>query len=80
MIDITVKYFAALAEHAHTTKETMTIDNPSIESLYTQLKNKYKFPYEFSEIKTAINTSYVDNNTVIQPHDTVVFITPVAGG
>lgn len=79
-MQITVKYYAALAELANTTREQLEIDDNSLSVLYQRLKQKYSFPYEFSQVRVAINAQYVPEDTALQPNDTVLFITPVAGG
>ena len=77
---ITVKYFAVLAECAQKSEEQIELKDFSIASLYQQLKEQYGFPLEFDEVRTALNTRYVEPETPLKEGDTLVFIAPVAGG
>ncbi len=79
-MNITVKYFAALAECAGKTWEQRELTHSSIEELYAQLQREYHFPHPFAKVRVAVNTSYVNADHPLKENDTVVFITPVAGG
>ena len=79
-MNIMVKYFAALAECAGKTQEERQISHRSIEQLYAELQQQYQFPYPFDRVRVAVNTSYVCEDRPLEENDTVVFITPVAGG
>ncbi|MEM9424047.1 MAG: MoaD/ThiS family protein [Spirochaetota bacterium] len=79
-MQITVKYFAALAEHAGKSEEQIQGEALAIEPLYQELKQRYQFPLEFSEVRAAVNTRYVQPDTPLAEGDVLVFISPVAGG
>jgi len=77
---IQIKYFATLREQAGKSEEIIdtTSDNPK--SVYQELKDKYNFSLQISELQVAVNDNYEDFNYKLKEMDTVVFIPPVAGG
>lgn len=77
---ITIKYFAALSECAGKTQEMRELSDTSVKNLYKSLQKEYHFKHDFTEVRVAINQSYVDESVKLSDGDEVVFITPVAGG
>jgi len=77
---IQIKYFAALREQAGKSEEIIDTlaDNPK--GVYQELKDKYNFSLQISELQVAINDNYEDFNYELKESDTIVFIPPVAGG
>ncbi len=78
---INVLYFASLADEANCHEEKVTVQQSiSLTELYAQLNQKYNFSREQSELKVAINDYFAKWSDSIDDGDSVVFITPVAGG
>ena len=80
-MDINVLYFASLADEANCQQETVTIQqSTSLIELYEQLCQKHRFSRPQSELRVAINDYFAKWTDSISDGDSVVFITPVAGG
>ncbi len=78
---INVLYFASLADEANCHEEKFTVQqSTSLTELYAQLNQKYNFSREQSELKVAVNDYFAKWSDSINDGDSVVFITPVAGG
>ena len=81
MMDITVLYFASLADEAHCHEENITVpQSTSLTGLYEQLRQKHRFSRPQSELRVAVNDYFAKWTDEIVDGDSVVFITPVAGG
>lgn len=80
-MDINVLYFASLADEANCQQETVTVQqSTSLTELYDQLCQKHRFSRPQSELRVAINDYFAKWTDAISDGDSVVFITPVAGG
>ncbi|MGO2212996.1 MoaD/ThiS family protein [Psychrobacter alimentarius] len=80
-MDINVLYFASLADEANCQQETVTVQqSTSLIELYDQLCQKHRFSRPQSELRVAINDYFAKWTDAISDGDSVVFITPVAGG
>ena len=80
-MDINVLYFASLADEANCQQETVTVQqSTSLTELYYQLCQKHRFSRPQSELRVAINDYFAKWTDSISDGDSVVFITPVAGG
>lgn len=78
---ITVLYFASLADEANCHEEKINIaQSTSLAELYEQLRQKHRFSRPQSELRVAINDYFAKWSDEIVDGDSVVFITPVAGG
>lgn len=78
---ITVLYFASLADEANCHEEKVTVaQSTSLTELYEQLSQKHRFSRPQSELRVAINDYFAKWSDEIYDGDSVVFITPVAGG
>ncbi len=77
---IQIKYFAALREQAGKSEEVIETDSINPMKIYAELKEKYNFTLESSELQIAVNDSYENFNFELKDMDTLVFIPPVAGG
>lgn len=78
---VNVLYFASLADEANCHEEKVTVpQSTSLTELYEQLNQKYNFSREQSELKVAVNDYFAKWSDSIDDGDSVVFITPVAGG
>ncbi len=81
MMDINVIYFASLADEANRQQETVKVQqNTSLTELYEQLNQKYHFSRPQAELRVAVNDYFAKWADRINDGDSVVFITPVAGG
>ena len=77
---ITIEYFAMLREQAQKDSEEW-IDAPdSITEVYSQLKSKYQFTLDQTQLRVAVNNEFVEWNHKLHQNDKVTFIPPVAGG
>lgn len=80
-IQITVLYFASLADRAGRDQETMTLDAAAtLTDLYTQLDGQYQFDRTPASLRVAINDHFADWSDTIHSGDRIAFIPPVAGG
>ena len=78
---ITILYFASLADEANCHEEKITVPQSiSLTELYEQLRQKYRFSRPQSELRVAVNDYFAKWTDEIYDGDSVVFITPVAGG
>ena len=78
---ITVLYFASLADEANCQEEKIDVaQSTSLTELYEQLRQKHRFSRPQSELRVAINDYFAKWSDEIYDGDSVVFITPVAGG
>ena len=81
MMNISVLYFASLADEANCHEEKITVpQSTSLTDLYEQLRQKYRFSRPQSELRVAVNDYFAKWTDEIYDGDSVVFITPVAGG
>ncbi|MDE4456037.1 MoaD/ThiS family protein [Psychrobacter sp. DAB_AL62B] len=80
-MNITVLYFASLADEANCHEEKINVQqSTSLTDLYEQLRQKYRFSRPQSELRVAVNDYFAKWTDEIYDGDNVVFITPVAGG
>ena len=80
MIDISIRYFAALKEKVGKNSEDYSTDVCLAGDLYAELKKRYQFTLSAAEVKVAINEQFEKMDYVLQSGDQVVFIPPMAGG
>ena len=80
-MNINILYFASLADEADCHEETVTVpQSTSLTELYEQLSQKHRFSRPQSELRVAVNDYFAKWTDEIYESDSVVFITPVAGG
>ena len=80
-MNINVLYFASLADEANCQQETVTVQqSTSLTELYEQLRQTHRFSRPQSELRVAVNDYFAKWTDSIHDGDSVVFITPVAGG
>ena len=80
-MNINVLYFASLADEANCQQETVTVQQAtSLIELYEQLCQTHRFSRPQSELRVAVNDYFAKWTDPIVDGDSVVFITPVAGG
>ena len=80
-INISVLYFASLADEANCHEEKIELSqSTSLTELYEQLRQKHRFSRPQSELRVAVNDYFAKWTDEIHEGDSVVFITPVAGG
>ena len=81
MMNINVLYFASLADEARCQQETIRVQQgTSLTELYEQLSQTHRFSRSQAELRVAVNDYFTKWTEQIQEGDSVVFITPVAGG
>ena len=80
-MNINVMYFASLADEANCQQETVSVQqDKSLIELYEQLSQKHRFSRPQAELRVAVNDYFAKWTDQINDGDSVVFITPVAGG
>ncbi|MGP5537818.1 MoaD/ThiS family protein [Psychrobacter glacincola] len=80
-ININILYFASLADEANCHEETVTVSqSTSLTELYEKLRQKHRFSRPQPELRVAVNDYFAKWTDEIYEGDSVVFITPVAGG
>ena len=80
-IQITVLYFASLADKAGRDQEVINLDPAAtLTDLFIQLDSQYQFNRSPSELRVAINDNFADWSQAIHSGDRIAFIPPVAGG
>lgn len=80
-MSINVLYFASLADEANCNEEKITVQqSTSLIELYEQLSQKHRFSRPQAQLRVAINDYFAKWTDQIHDGDSVVFITPVAGG
>ena len=81
LMNINVLYFASLADEANCHEEKIKgPQSTSLTELYEQLRQKHRFSRPQSELRGAVNDYFAKWTDEIYDGDSVVFITPVAGG
>ena len=81
LMNINVLYFASLADEANCHEEKIKVpQSTSLTELYEQLRQKHRFSRPQSELRVAVNDYFAKWTDEIYDGDSVVFITPVAGG
>ncbi|MFT5428210.1 MAG: molybdopterin synthase sulfur carrier subunit [Psychrobacter glaciei] len=81
MMTINVLYFASLADEANCQEEAVSVEqSTSLTELYEQLSQKHRFSRPQAELRVAVNDYFAKWTDQIHDGDSVVFITPVAGG
>ena len=80
-MNITVLYFASLADKSHKGSEPLTlVTGTSLTELYNSLQDRYQFRQQPTELRVAINDEFASWDEAIKDGDTIAFIPPVAGG
>lgn len=80
-MNINVLYFASLADEANCQQETVIVQQSiSLTELYEYLRQTHRFSRPQSELRVAVNDYFAKWTDPIHDGDSVVFITPVAGG
>ena len=78
-------YFASIKESLDVSEEKIVLKKPCtiLELITILIKKDKKYRFIFSDlakVKCAVNSSYVDFNTVINNKDELAFFPPVTGG
>lgn len=80
-MQVTVLYFASLADQANKDQERLDFDTPiDLATLYQWVSDKYQFSHPPSQLRVAINDNFAQWSDSIHPGDSIAFIPPVAGG
>jgi molybdopterin synthase sulfur carrier subunit len=79
-MQITVLYFAQLADLAGKAEETRTLADSSAATLYAELRAAYNFPHEFTQLQVAINHELSAHDSALQDGDRIAFLPPMTGG
>lgn len=76
---IKVLLFAGLAEQAGTSVIELDEKQAAIMEIKTLLKEQYDL-HAIDNAMIAVNETYVKENIILSPGDTIAFIPPVSGG
>ncbi|PNK60520.1 molybdopterin converting factor subunit 1 [Psychrobacter sp. FDAARGOS_221] len=80
-MNITVLYFASLADQAQQGQQQLSLDKAlTLPELYSQLQSQHGFELTPGKVRVAINDEFASWDDTIEEGDTVAFIPPVAGG
>jgi sulfur-carrier protein len=80
VINIDVKYFAALREQAGRSEESFQTSAATAADLYDELQARHGLKLSADSLRVAINEEFADWSSPLSSGDRVVFIPPVAGG
>ena len=80
LISVKLLYFAIFEELCDKGNEVYHCEPQTVTELYAELKVKYGFPYDATDIQVAINDEFASWKDVLKDGDQVVFIAPVSGG
>ena len=80
MLNVTIRYFAALREQAQLSGEEQELTAGTAGELYAQLCDRYDFSLKAEQIKVAVNHEYQNMDHPLKAGDEIVFIPPVSGG
>ena len=79
-LEVHVRYFASLRDHAGKATETLLCAHERPFDLYSELKSRYAFTLAANELRVAINGKFSAMEDRIQDGDELVFIPSVSGG
>lgn len=79
-MEIQIQYYASFREQASKSVEVIEIEEATVGELYQIIKSKYNFDLSGSDVKYAINDSFVEADAKLNDKDQLVFIPPVGGG
>lgn len=80
-IQVHILYFASLADEAGINDETLTLNkDTSLSALYEMLRQKHQLSLPQSKLRVAINDYFASWDDAVNDGDSIVFISPVAGG
>ena len=75
-----VQYFAAIREATGLREETLESSAATAEDLYVEVAALHGLPFDRSLLRVARNDRMVPWSAPLRDGDTVVFLTPFAGG
>ncbi|MEE8441605.1 MAG: MoaD/ThiS family protein [Spirochaetia bacterium] len=77
---VTVLYFAQFQEKRGVSREAVTTESSTAIELYRELCEQYDLMYDPETVRVAVNEELQSWDAPIRDRDTVVFLTPFAGG
>jgi molybdopterin synthase sulfur carrier subunit len=77
---VTLCYYAALREAAGRSEESVETSARTAAELYDEVAARYRFPFQRSSLRVAVNERIEPWSTEVHGGDTVVFLAPFAGG
>lgn len=80
VMKVHVRYFAVLRDQRNLAQETLETKAANPGQLYDELCVSHGFTLTQSQVRFAINGSYVEPTDLLNDGDEVVFLPPVAGG
>lgn len=75
-----VRFYAALREATGHSELTLESAAPHARALYDELQKRFQLRWPSDRFRVAVNDELCAWDRSLQPHDTVSFIPPVAGG
>ncbi len=80
MITVNLEYYAQFREQAKTGEEQWSTAAGSIAELYEELRAHHGFQLPRQVLRAAVNAEFSEWSRPLHEGDTIVFISPVAGG
>lgn len=78
--EIEVHYYAILREQCGTSTERVQTTATTPVELFAEVAGRHNITLRQDQLLVAINDSFADWKTHLQPNDQVVFLPPVSGG
>ncbi len=79
-MNITLRYFASLADRAGRSEETRDSGARTPRELYAEVAAAHAFAFAPERIRVAVNGALVGWDHALADRDEVVFLPPVSGG
>lgn len=77
---VTVLYFAQFQEKRGVPRESVTTESVTAIEFYRELCEEHDLTYDPDTVRVAVNEELRSWDTPIRDEDTVVFLSPFAGG
>lgn len=79
-LKLKIRYFASLRDGAGKSEEWIESTAKTAAGAYAEIKQKYGFVLDSSELRAAVNGSFAEMDSSLKNGDELVFIPPVSGG
>ena len=75
-----IRYFASMREQSGCVYENIKSEAKTLRELYFELRRKYNFTFDESNIKISVNDLFVDWDFKLKGGEEIIFLPPIAGG
>lgn len=79
-MNVTVRYFASLADAAGCSEETVDASGLSPRALHDGLRERHRWRFGADDLRVAINGRFAAWDASLAEGDEVAFLPPVSGG